>query len=131
MVKFANGTTLDTIGVYGGEMTIQSAHRRTLEILVAKDKATFEELSALYSDAAALDSITTIDDENPSSTNLHLHFTIPVSLGLRDIDGEQVWCMKVAEMSALELAQAQQAADINDTQLALIELADMIAGGDK
>lgn len=128
MIKFANGTTFDTIGVYGGEMTIQNAHRRTLEILVAKDKATFEELSALYSDTAALDSITTIDDENPSSTNLHLHFTIPVSLGLRDIDGEQVWSMKVAEMSALELAQAQQAGDIAALDAAVMEIGELLGG---
>ena len=128
MVTFANGTTLDTIGVYGAEMTIQSAHRRTLEIRTSKDKATFEELSALYSNTAALDSITTIDDENPSSTNLHLHFTIPVSLGLRDIDGEQVWCMKVAEMSALELAQAQQAGDIAALDAAVMEIGELLGG---
>ena len=128
MIKFANGTTLDTIGVYSGEMTLQSAHRRTLEIRISKDKAIFEELSALYSDTAALDAITTIDSQNPSSTNLHLHFTIPVSLGLRDFDGEQVWCMKVAEMSALELAQAQQAGDIAALDAAVMEIGELLGG---
>ena len=38
--------------------------------------------------------------------------------------------MKLAQKSALEIAQEQQAAEINDTQLALIELAGMIGGED-
>ena len=128
MIKFANGTTYSAIGVYGGEMTHQSARRRTLEILIATDKATFDELSALYSDTAALDSITTIDDENPESANMHLHFTIPVSLGLKDFDGEQVWSMKVAEMSALELAQEKQATDIAACEAAIIDIGELLGG---
>ena len=128
MIKFANGTTYDTIGVYGGEMTLQSAKRRTLEICISKDEATFEELSALYSDAAALDAITTIDDVDTSSANLHLHFTIPVSLGLKDFDGEQVWSMKVAEMSALELAQEKQATDIAACEAAIIDIGELLGG---
>lgn len=128
MVQFANGTTYNAIGVYGGEMTLQNAHRRTLEIRIAKDEATFEELSALYGDTAALDAITTIDDVDTTSTNLHLHFTLPVSLGLRGIDGEQVWCMKVAEMSALELAQAQQAGDIAALDAAVMEIGELLGG---
>ena len=128
MIKFANGTTLNTIGVYGGEMTHQSARRRTLEILIATDKATFEELSAIYGDTSALDSITTINDENPLDTNLHLHFTIPVSLGLRDFEGEQVWSMKVAEMSTLELAQEKQATDIAACEAAIIDIGELLGG---
>lgn len=128
MVKFANGKTYNTIGVYLSEMTLQSARRRALDICIAKDAATFEELSALYSDTAALDAITTIDSNNPSSTNLHLHFTIPVSLGLRDIDGEQVWCMKVAEMSALELAQEKQATDIAACEAAIMDIGEILGG---
>ena len=129
MVIFANNKTYNAIGVYAGEITLQGAHRRTLDICVSKNDATFEELSELYSNTEALDSITTVDNEDSSISNLHLHYIIPVSLGLKDLDGEQVWSMKVAEISALELAQAVQAADIANHEAALIELAEIIAGG--
>lgn len=128
MVKFANGTTYNAIGVYGGEMTHQSARRRTLEILIATDNASFNELSALYGDTAALDSITTVNDENSIDTHLHLHFTLPVSFGLRDFDGEQVWSMKLAEMSALELAQEKQATDIAACEAAIIDIGELLGG---
>ena len=38
--------------------------------------------------------------------------------------------MKLAQKSTLEIEQEKQAADINDTQMALIELAGMIGGED-
>lgn len=126
MVSFANGKTIETIAVLGGMMSFQSAQRATLEIRTAKDETDFGELKAIYTDSEALSEIEVNDGTGGQS--LQLNFTLPVELSLKDIDGEQTWCMKLAQKSALEIAQEKQAADINDTQLALIELAGMMGG---
>lgn len=137
MVKFANGKQIETVAVYGGNMPFQNATRETLEFRVSTENATFDVLKELYTDSAALSEIEIMEtavNENGEAVitaqSLQLNFTLPVELALRDIDGVQTWCMKLAQKSELELAQEKQAADINDTQLALIEIAAMIGGED-
>lgn len=133
-IKFKNGKQLETVAVYGGGMTFQNANRDTLEIRIAEETAEFDELKALYTNTDALSEIEITDTaagangSTETVQSLHLHYTLPVELGLKQLNGESVWCMKLAQKSALEIAQEQQAADINDTQLALIELAGMIGG---
>lgn len=130
-IKFKNGKQFETIAVYGGGMTYQNANRDTLEIRVAAENATFDELKAIYTSAGALSEIEITDtagENGEAVQSLHLNYSIPVELALREADGAQTWCMKIAQKSALEIAQEQQAADINDTQLALIELAGMMGG---
>ena len=112
MVTFANEKSIETIAVIGGTTQFQN----------------FEELRAIYTDSKALSEIEVNDGNGGQS--LQLDFTLPMELSLKDIDGEQLWCMKLAQRSALEIAQEKQAASINDTQLALIELAGMIGGGE-
>ena len=126
MVTFANGKTLETIGVYGGKIEHQNARRSYLEIVCAAELLTLDEAKALYKDSAATSEITVASG---GETSVQLDFTLPVELKLTVQDGVEVIRMKLAQKSALEIAQEQQAADINDTQLALIELADMVAGG--
>lgn len=126
MVKFANEKSLETIAVIGGTTQFQNAQRATLEIRAACDETNFEELRAIYTDSKALSEIEVNDGNGGQS--LQLDFTLPMELSLKDIDGEQLWCMKLAQRSALEIEQEKQAASINDTQLALIELAGMMGG---
>lgn len=137
MIKFANGKQIETIAVYGGKQTFQNANRETLEIRIAEVNTDFNELKKLYTDSTALSKIEimeTTTDENGetkiSTQSLQLNYTLPMELALREIDGVQTWCMKLAQKSAIEILQEQQAADINDTQLALIELAELIGGED-
>lgn len=127
MIKFANGKTLETIAVYGGTMEYQNARRSCLEIVCAADELTLDEAKVLYKNSAATSEITV---EADGETSVQINFTLPVELKLTVLNGTEVICMKFAQKSALEIAQEQQAADINDTQLALIELADMISGGE-
>ena len=119
MVTFANEKSIETIAVIGGTTQFQNAQRATIEIRAARDETNFEELRAIYTDSKALSEIEVNDGNGGQS--LQLDFTLPMELSLKDIDGEQLWCMKLAQRSALEIAQEKQAASINDTQLALIE----------
>ncbi len=163
MITFNNGKTLETVGIYGGNMQYQSANRSTLEIRCAADSVTFEELKALYTDANALSELTISEEKTYQLTtvggepyyidaaideltltaegnepkmvtesvvqSVHLNYTLPVELKLTTIDSVDMYCMKLAQMSALEIAQAKQADDIAVNEAALIELAEMIAGG--
>lgn len=134
MIKFKNGKQIETIAVYGGSITFQNARRETLEFRIAAENATFNELKEIYTNRAALSEIEiteTAVDENGETVitaqSLQLNFTLPVDLALREIDGVQTWCMKMAQKSEIELMQERQAVDINDTQLALIEIANIIS----
>lgn len=126
MVTFKNGKSIETIAVIGGRTQFQNAMRETLEIRAAQNETSFGELKALYTNSEAISEIEVNDGSGGQS--LQLDFTLPVELSLKDIDGEQLWCMKLAQKSAQEIAQERQAVDINDTQLALIELAGMMGG---
>lgn len=132
MVIFANGTGYETVHILGGSENYQGQQRKTLSISIAADLITLDEAKALYKNAAALSEITV---ETAGEVSIQPDFTIPMEIKLSELKtGEdettEVVTIKLAQKSALEIAQEQQAADINDTQMALIELADMIAGGD-
>ena len=127
MIIFANGKSIETVAVLGATATIQGASRQTLEVLIEQEKATFDELSALYTDPSALNEITVIANDGKSQS-LHVHFTIPISLGLKTVEGKALWSMKIAEKSALELAQEAQAADIEAVTAAIIEIGEMLGG---
>ena len=139
MVKFANGKQIETTAVYGNKMTFQNALRGTLEIQITAENIGYDELKALYTDSAALSEIEITEteivqneqgenEEKVTVQSLQLNFTLPVELAMREVNGEQTWCMKLAQKSEIELAQERQAEAINDTQLGLIELAAMIGG---
>lgn len=146
-ITFANGATFETdFAPIRTDTTYQSSYRRALELRIPASAVTYEEIKALYTNAEAMSAIsvteygtqTQEDPDNPGETievevitgqSLHLNYTMPMELTLKTVNGTELWCIKMAQKSDVEIAQEQQAADINDTQLALIELADIIAGG--
>ena len=130
MITFANGESYETVRIMGGTENYQGQQRKTLAIDIASSLITLDEAKALWKDTAALSEITV---ETDGETSVQPNFTIPVELKLSELKtGEdettEVVTIKIAQKSALEIAQEQQAADINDTQLALIEIAGMIGG---
>ena len=127
MIIFKNGKQLETTAVYGGTETYQSAQRKTLELVVSADKLTLDEAKAIWQDSGVTDEIT-VEDNGESS--VQLNYTLPVSLTLSQMDGAAVIHMKLAQKSALELMQERQAQDIKDNEVALCELAELIAGGE-
>lgn len=127
MVKFNNGTQLETVAVYGGMETYQSAQRKTLEIVVSSELLTLDEAKAIWQDSGATSEMTI---ESDGQTSVQLDFTLPVSLTLNDLNGDPVVRMKLAQKSALEIMQEKQAQDISDNEAALCELAALIDGGE-
>lgn len=100
MITFKNGTTFETTANIGGTAQYQAAKRETLEFYIAKDSADFDALKAVYSDSEATSEITvTVGD----TQSLHLDYTLPMELGLKTVDGAEVWYMKLAQKSELEI----------------------------
>lgn len=125
MITFANKTTLETIAVNGGTMQFQSAQRATVEIVVSADMLTLDEAKTLWQNAAATAEMTVTTD---GETSVLVDYTLPVELKLNTLNDVEVVRMKLAQKSALEKAQEQQAQDIEDANVALCELAEIIGG---
>lgn len=145
MVTFANNESYETVRIIGGTENYQGQQRKTLAISICSDLITLEEAKQLYKNADALSEITITtqhketrldgEDSVETETNVQPNFTLPVELTLSELktdDGEttEVVTIKIAQKSALEIEQERQAAAINDTQLALIELAGLMGGGE-
>ena len=148
-VTFANDTKIETdFPPIGGTTIFQSAYRKTLELRFPASVISFEEIKALYTDSTAMSEITVtewgkqeqVDPENPEQTievdvvvgqSLHLNFSLPIELTLKNEDGVDLWCAKMAQKSAVEIEQERQAVDIANNEAALIELAGIIAGGEE
>ena len=62
-----------------------------------------------------------------AETSVHLNYTMPVELKANLLNDVDVVRIKLAQKSALELTQDQQASDIENIEAALIELAEMVA----
>lgn len=133
MVTFKNGESFSTIRILGGMETYQGQQRRTLELDFDSSAITLDKAKEIFKSADMLSEITV---ETDGQSSVQLNFSLPLELILTtkrkrlcmDSDDELI-AIRVAQKSALEIAQEQQAADINDTQLALIELAEIISGG--
>lgn len=126
MVTFKDGKQVETVAVYGGMETYQSAQRKTLEIVVSAELLTLDEAKAIWQDSGATSEMTI---ESDGQTSVQLDFTLPVSLTLNTLNGAEVVRMKLAQKSALEIMQEKQAVDISNNEAALIELAGLIEGG--
>ena len=127
MVTFKNGIQLETVAIYGGMETFQSAQRKTLEIVVSAELLTLDEAKAIWQDSGATSEMTIESDDQ---TSVQLDFTLPVSLTLNTLNDIPVVRMKLAQKSALEIEQEKQAQDMDDVNAALCELAALIDGGE-
>lgn len=130
MVTFSNGKSYDSVRIMGGSETYQGQQRRTLAISIAADLITLDEAKALYKDTDALSEITT---ETDGEIGVQLNYTIPVELKqhtLRPTEDStlEVITIKVAQKSALEIAQEKQAVDISACEAAILDIGAMLGG---
>lgn len=145
-ITFANGTMIETgFAPIGSTATFQSAYRKTLELRLPVSEISFEEIKALYTDSTAMSEITVTewgkqqqaDPENSEQTvevdvvvgqSLHLNFTLPMELTFKNVDGTDLWCAKMAQKSAVEIAQEKQATDIAACEAAIIDIGELLGG---
>lgn len=115
-ITFANGETFNTtLAPIGGTETYQSAHRRTLEVRIPSDSIGFDELcNNIYTNADATKHIIvaehtektaedgTVSDE-VIAQSVHLNYTLPMEMTFKTVDGTQIFSMKLAQKSDVEL----------------------------
>lgn len=128
MITFANGQTFNTIRILGAKKIYQGMERDTLAISIPSTDITLEEAKALWKNAEATTEITITTDEQ---TNVLLNYSIPIelvdeTLKVSDEESVEVVTLKLAQKSDLELTLTAQAVDIQDTQVALMELAELV-----
>ena len=147
MITFANGKSYEQKNVIGEVQSFQGQLRNTIAIKFPTSNITMAEATEIYKDAEALKEIsisevyteTTLDaDGNPVTVEktrgcVKLNFTLPVDLSLSTEQvspGEtaEVIIMRLAQMSALELALASQATDIAAMEAAIMEIGEIIGG---
>ena len=131
MITFANGQSYETTNIFGSKMLYQGQQREVLQIDIESSNISFEAAKEIYTSESCLKDITISDGENEY---LYLNYVIPVELvftSKRKLygmdDDTNVISIKVAQKSALEITQDQQATDIANIEAALIELAEMEA----
>lgn len=127
MVIFANGDVFEETAVYGGTETYQSAQRKTLDIVIAADKITLEQAKAIWQDSSATAEIT-IRGDGGLKLSVQPNYTIPMELKIDTLDDTEVVHIKLAQKSALEIAQEQQAADISALDEAVLEIGTLLGG---
>ena len=131
-ITFKNGEQFTVKAVWSRTSSFQGADRKTLEIRFVNEENLFEKLKSVYSNAETLAEIyvkETNEEGEVLASSYHTDYTLGMELGLKSIEDEQQWIMKLAQKTVLEIMQEKQALDIEDTQVALMELAEMIAGG--
>lgn len=128
MITFANGQTFNTIRIFGAKKTYQGMERDTLAISIPFTDITLDEAKTLWKSAEATAEITITTDEQ---TNVLLNYSMPIELVVEplevsDKESVEVVTLKLAQKSDLELTLEAQAVDIQDTQVALMELAELV-----
>ena len=134
-VVLADGTQVSVLNVIGEKRTVQGARRDVLTF-VTDGTLTMDELDRIFSEENC-DSIRIVEEE---MENLHTGYAIRVALSkcMEEIKAgsaneeatyEPRITVSMAQRTYAEAQLAKLAAESTDTQLAVAELAEMIAGG--
>lgn len=124
LLTLADGeTTLKTIANWSFETRMyQGVQRSVLELHILETDTTYEALRNIMTNTELLDEITISDFATSEFLSAYFHYTIPVSITLKEIDGTKRFVFEVAQMTQMELMQADQQQQILDTQIALAEM---------
>lgn len=130
MITFANGQAFNTIRIFGAKKTYQGMERDTLAISIPSADITLEEAKNLWKNTEATAEITITSD---GQTNVLLNYSLPVELTVETLkvsedESVEVVTLKLAQKSALELAQEKQATDIAACEAAIIDIGELLGG---
>ena len=147
MITFANGKSYEQVSALGAVQTFQGQLRNTLAMKFRSADITLAEATELYKDAEALKEINIVENYTEMGTDsegnsveiertrssVQLNFTLPVELTLSTekispTESAEVVTIKVAQKSALEIAQERQAVDIAACEAAIIDIGTLLGG---
>ena len=147
MITFANGKSYEQVSVLGAVQSFQGQLRNTLAMKFRGTDITLAEATELYKDADALKEISIVETYTENGTDIdgnsveiertrssvQLNFTLPVELTLSTEkispqETAEIITIKVAQKSALEIAQERQAVDIAVCEAAIMEIGELLGG---
>lgn len=147
MITFANGKSYEQVSVLGAVQSFQGQLRNTLAMKFRGTDITLAEATELYKDADALKEISIVETYMENGTDsdgnsveiertrssVQLNFTLPVELTLSTEkispqETAEIITIKVAQKSALEIAQERQAVDIAVCEAAIMEIGELLGG---
>lgn len=147
MITFANGKSYEQVSVLGAVQSFQGQLRNTLAMKFRSTDITLAEATELYKDADALKEISIVETYTENGTDIdgnsveiertrssvQLNFTLPVELTLSTEkispqESAEIITIKVAQKSALEIAQERQAVDIAVCEAAIMEIGELLGG---
>lgn len=128
MITFTNGQSFDTVRIIGAKRNYQGMERDTLEIAIPSSDITLEEAKKIWKDSELTKEIAVTYDD---VTSYLLNYSLPIELIVQNLkvsetETVEVVTLKLAQKSDLEITQEAQATDIQDTQVALMELAELV-----
>ena len=132
-IKFANGVVLDPINILRYTESVRGADRTVLEIVLDGAAYDYADIEALYDNLEALATVviteTNTDEEgNTTETDYQYNnFDLPVSLSKTKNAEYCTINLKISQKTVSEIQQEQLLQDSLDTQMAVIELAAMVA----
>ena len=128
-IVFADGTALGTLAVYSTKEIIENAYREKFEIRFP-ETVTIEQINAAIASADNLAEITLKEldsDENEISAYTYQNFSMVRSVGFNvDTSGNKYNVLVLAQLSALELAQKEQAATLDMLTGCVLEMSEQV-----
>lgn len=128
MITFTNGQSFNTIRIIGAKRNYQGMERDTIEIAIPSSDITLEEAKKIWKDPELTKELAVTYDD---VTSYLLNYSLPIELIVQNLkvsetETVEVVTLKLAQKSDLEITQEAQATDIQDTQVALMELAELV-----
>ena len=132
MVIFSNRESYETIRILGGSETYQGQQRKTLEIDFDSAAITLDKAKSLFTNPNIWSEITV---ETDGETSIQLNFSLPLEIIITtkrkrlniDSDDELI-VLRMAQKSALEIAQEKQATDIAACEAAIVDIGELLGG---
>jgi hypothetical protein len=146
MIILANGKSYNTVAIFSSSQNFQGQNRDVWEIHFSAEEYSLEEISGLYNDPSPFSNIkiyeeaTKLNEETgeyevvkDEEGNIVYNFlsewndyTLPISLVMQNIDGQERYCLKLSQLSKLEQDQAQQGEDILLVSECILELSEIL-----
>lgn len=127
-IKFSDGTELPVFSAIAGSTYVQGANRATIQLQIKKDATTFGALDTLTASSSDTSKITVISGDDQT---VYDNYCIRAELAVRPVvtvaatdtapeQSEEMYCVTLAQLTYLEVQQAEQQAQIDALTLATL-----------
>ncbi len=138
-IKFTDGTELTAAAANATQVYAQGANRAAIEIQIAKDATTFEELDRLTADTANTGKLTLVEGDVQYVRD---NYSIRAELAMKPVvtaqatstepeQTEERFVVVLAQLTYAEVKQSVMDARMAEQAQAIAELSVLLAGGSK